>query len=398
MSMSTMLSEKTLSSWKILLLATAIGFMVANLYYIQPIAGPVSAALGLSKAAAGLLVTITQLGYSLGLFLLVPLGDLFENKKLILLLLIINIAGLAFCASATHSSTFLAAIFFVGATTATIQVILPLIAHMTPEATRGKVIGNVMSGLMLGIMLARPFSSMVTHFSSWHGIFWVATLCMVGVAVVLSKTLPHYQPTTNLSYKNLLVSMGKLALTTPTLRRRALYQAALFSAFSLFWTTSPLYLSSTFHFSQAGIAVFALVGITGVLAAPIAGRCADRGWTYLMTGIATLAVIVAFLITYIGKPGSLLALGSLTAAAILLDFGMTANLVLGQRTIFALPAEYRARFNSIYITAFFLGGAIGSALGSWSFAQDGWHLTLWMGILFPLLAFIYYLFEKKSPL
>jgi predicted MFS family arabinose efflux permease len=201
-------------------------------------------------------------------------------------------------------------------------------------------------------------------------------------------------PTSKLRYGELLASMGHLAVTTPILQRRALYHACLFGAFSLFWTTTPLLLAGPeFHLSQGGIALFALAGVAGAVAAPIAGRIADRGWSRPATAVAMLAVAGAFLMTHIAPEGSMLALGLLVAAAILLDFGVSANLTLGQRAIFSLSAEFRSRLNGLYMATFFVGGAVGSAAGGWAYAQGGWTLASWVGFAFPVVAVVYFVTE-----
>jgi predicted MFS family arabinose efflux permease len=191
--------------------------------------------------------------------------------------------------------------------------------------------------------------------------------------------------------------MMHLVATTPILRRRALYHAALGAAFSLFWTTTPLLLAGpAFHLSQGGIALFALVGVAGAIAAPIAGRIGDRGWTRPATALAMVVAIVAFLITHIAPEGSALSLGLLVVAAILLDAGVTGNMALGQRMIFSLGAESRGRLNGLYMAAFFVGGSIGSALGGWAYAHGEWTLTSWVGMAFPAVALLYFATERKS--
>jgi predicted MFS family arabinose efflux permease len=217
---------------------------------------------------------------------------------------------------------------------------------------------------------------------------------MVLVACVLWRALPRRVPSAALSYAALLGSMARLLRDTPVLQRRAAYHACLFAAFSLFWTTTPLLLAGpVFHLSQAGIALFALAGVAGAVAAPIGGRVADRGWSKPATGGAMACVALAFVLTHLAPAGSTLALGLLVAAAILLDFGVSANLALGQRAIFALGAETRSRLNGLFMTLFFLGGAAGSALGGWAYAHGGWALASMIGIALPLLAGLLFLTE-----
>jgi predicted MFS family arabinose efflux permease len=387
--------QQAISPWLTFLLAAACGLIAANIYYAQPLAGPIGAALGLSAEATGLIVTLTQIGYGLGLLLIVPLGDLIENRRLTLVLLAIATLALLGAGLSTQPLPFLLSALGIGIGTVAVQVLVPYAAHLAPEAVRGRVVGNVMSGLMLGIMLARPVASFITQISSWHIVFYASAATMLLLAAVLARTLPARMPAGRLRYSELLASMGKLVRTTPVLRRRALYHAGLFAAFSLFWTTTPLLLAgSEFGLSQGEIALFALAGVAGAIAAPITGRVADRGWSRPATGCAMLAVAVAFLMTHIAEPGSHWALGLLVAAAILLDFGVSANMTLGQRAIFGLGADVRARLNGLYMTTFFLGGAIGSALGGWAYAHGGWMLASRIGFALPVLALGYFATER----
>lgn len=389
-------TEPSASAWMMLLLAFACGLIAANLYYAQPLAGPIGVALGLSPGATGLIVTLTQIGYGIGLLFIVPLGDLLETRRLVLTL--IGLATLALLAAAlsTHPLPFFAATLCIGLASVAVQVLVPYAAHLAPEAERGRAVGSVVSGLMLGIMLARPVSSFIAQFASWHTVFFISAAAMALLALMLRLALPRREPVSTISYGKLLASMVDLMRNTPVLRRRAFYQASLFAAFSLFWTTTPLLLAGPeFRLSQGGIALFALAGVAGAIASPIAGRFADRGWTKAATAFAMLAVAGAFLITHIGAYGSPLALGLLVAAGILLDFGATTNLVLGQRAIFVLGAEYRSRLNGLYMATFFAGGALGSALGGLAFAHGGWAMASWLGVALPMVALLYFFTEPK---
>ena len=339
---------------------------------------------------------MTQVGYGVGLLLVVPLCDLLENRRLVFLILCVAVLALLGAAMSTSAAAFLAAAAFIGLGSVAIQILVPYAAHLAPNALRGRVVGNVMSGLMLGIMLARPAASLVTEALSWRAVFFISSALMAGLAVVLSVTLPRRLPAPGLSYGSLLSSMVRLVRRTPILRRRAIYQACLFGAFSLFWTAVPLQLARRYHFSQNGIALFALVGITGAIAAPLAGRMADRGWSKPFTALAMSLVGAALLLGLLGPSASGRGLLVLMAAAILLDFGVAANGVLGQRAIYALDAAARGRLNGLYMATFFGGGAIGSALGGWSFAEGGWPLTMEVGLLLPLIALICFMTEESE--
>lgn len=321
-----------------------------------------------------------------------PLGDLVENRKLILSMLGLGVLAILAQGISTQLVPYFAAAFAVGLGTSSVQIIVPYAAHLAPEHARGRIVGNLMSGLMLGIMLSRPISSLLTDLISWHAVFFLSAAFMTVLGVALYKNLPKRVPNSGAqSYSALIVSMGHLFVRTPVLRRRAVYQACMFGAFCVFWTATPLLLAGPeFHLSQTAIALFALAGVSGAIAAPFASRYADRGFSRSMTLLAMAAGAIAFMMTCIFAPGSMMALAFLVIAGILLDAGVTANLVLGQRAIFSLRAKYRSRLNGLYIATIFIGGALGSYFGAWAYSRGGWPLTAFVGLLFPTVALVYY--------
>jgi len=376
------------------LLAVAAGLIVANLYYAQPLVGPIAAATGLSAGAAGLVVTLTQIGYALGLFFIVPLGDLLENRRLVFVLLLGTALALAAAAFSEQAWLFLASSLGIGLGSVAAQVLVPFAAHLSRDETRGYNVGRVVSGLLLGIMLARPVSSLVADHAGWHSMFGAASLVVLALAFVLRRRLPLRQPSSPLSYWSLIGSLRHLFATTPVLRRRAAYQAAMFGCFSLFWTVTPLMLASpAFGLSQTGIAVFALVGMAGAVASPIAGKLADRGHTLPATACALLLAITGFALPLLAPQSRDLALALLVIAAVVVDMAVAANMVLGQRAIFALGAEVRGRLNGIYFSLFFVGGAVGSAAGGWVYSQYGWDAVLLLGMALPGAALLYWVGE-----
>ncbi|CAG2154804.1 sugar efflux transporter [Cupriavidus yeoncheonensis] len=386
---------KSVPAWVIPLLAAACGITVANLYFAQPLVGPIAAALQLSPGSAGLIVTLVQAGYCLGLLLLVPLADLVENRRLVCRLLAGNAVALTAAAFASHAVTFLLAAWLIGLCSVAVQVLVPFAAHLAPDHARGRAVGSVTSGLLLGIMLARPIASIVADLWGWHAIFALSAVVMALLSFVLARRLPKRTPPPGLRYAEMLASMWQLLRTQPVLRRRAAYQASMFGAFSLFWTTAPLYLSGpAFGLSQRGIALFALAGVAGAIAAPIAGRLADRGRGRRTTAIALLLGAASLLIGLAGTPGSMFALAMLTVAAIVLDFGLSASLVVSQRAIFSLSPEHRGRLNGVFMALFFVGGALGSALGGWAYAHGGWPLASGIGFAMPILALLYFASER----
>jgi predicted MFS family arabinose efflux permease len=387
--------EKKTFHWLIFLLAGACGLIVANLYYAQPLVGPISATTGISADTSGLIVTMTQLGYVIGLLFLVPLSDLLENRRLVASTLVIAILGLITAALAKNSLVFFAAAILIGLGSVAAQVLVPYAAYLASEKQRGRMVGNVMSGLLLGIMFARPVASLITDIWGWQMVFSLSAIITGILIILLICLLPKRNPSSKVGYSEIIKSLWFLFKTTPILRRRSLYQACLFGSFSLFWTVVPLLLAEHFQLSQKEIALFALVGVVGAIAAPIAGRLADRGWTKRLTGIAFLTAAFSFAITHIFQgyqPSSILVF---CVAAILLDMAVSGNLVLGQQAIYALGDEIRGRVNGVFMAVFFAGGAIGSALGGWAYAHGNWTITSMIGISMPVLALLYFLTEKN---
>jgi predicted MFS family arabinose efflux permease len=379
------------------LLGTSCGLLIANVYYAQPLTGLITAALGMPGGSAGLLVTLPLVGYGIGLLMVVPLADLIENKRLVLVLVGIEAVCMAALTMLVHPSLYLAASLVAGVSAAAVQVLVPYVTFLAPEAERGKAIGKVVSGVMLGIMLARPLSSAVAELLSWRAIFAVSGALMVALLVALKLALPKRKPSPGLTYSALLGSMGRIFVSTPVLRRRAFYHAFLFGSFSVFWTAVPLWLSGPqFHLTQSGIAWVALAGVAGAVAPPFAGRLADRGLSTLGTALAMILATLAFFVSSFIHGGGPMSLGILIGAAIVLDFAVSANLVLGQRAIYSLSVEQRGRLNGLFMATFFVGGAIGSALGGWAYFHFGWTGASALGMGFPVLGLLYFGTETRS--
>ena len=389
--------QADISDGMVMLLAVAAGVIVANLYYAQTLVGPISQATGLSAQASGLIVTLTQIGYVIGLLFVVPLGDVIENRRLVVGALALSAAALATAAMSTTGWVFLAAALAIGLGSVAAQVLVPYAAHLSRESSRGHVVGKVVSGLLLGIMLARPVASLVADASNWHVVFGGAAALVALLALVLRARLPRRVPASPLPYARLIGSLWTLFAGTPLLRRRAAYQAGLFGAFSLFWTVAPLMLAGpVFHLSQTGIAIFALVGMAGAIASPIAGRLADAGHTLPATGAALALGVTGFALPLLVSGTREVALAILGTAAIILDMAVAASLVIGQRAIFGMAADVRSRLNGLYLACFFLGGAAGSALGGYVFATCGWHAALLAGMAFPGMGLAWWLLEWKA--
>jgi predicted MFS family arabinose efflux permease len=365
--------------------ALACGLMVANLYYAQALIGEIAPALGLHGGVAGLVVTLTQLGYGAGLFFVVSLADRVENKRLILLLTVGACLGLVGIWTATGATGFLVFSFLTGFCSVGAQIMVPLAAHLAPEQRRGQVVG---------IMLARPLANGLAAVAGWRAIFGLSAIGMALLALLIARTVPQRRPRPELGYGALLLSGLSLLVRTPAIRRRTAYQATMFAVFNLFWTTVPLLLAQRFGLGQLGIALFALAGAGGALAAPIAGRLGDRGHIRAGTAGALAAAIVAFLLA--GWAGAAHALILLAVAAVVLDAATQMNQVLGQRVLFSIAPEARGRINSVYMTMVFLAGALGSTLATISYDRGGWTATAAVGAVLTTAAFLLFLTERRA--
>lgn len=361
-----------------LVLATACGLSVANIYYSQPLLDLIARTFGTSQGSAAVVVTATQLGYAGGIILLMPLGDLLENRKLTSCTMLGTAAAAVLAAFSSSLAVFLVLSVFIGLTSVVAQILIPLAAHLAPEAERGQFVGRVMSGLLLGILLARTVSSLLAAAWGWRSVYLISAGLMLIMAAVLWRLLPRHKPTPHedSSYPRLMRSIGLLARTEPALRRRAVCQALMFGTFSVFWTSITFELIRVHHLSQTGIAIFALVGAGGALAAPIAGRLADRGHGVIGSGCAFVLAVVAMATAGLGVHNLLV----LAAAAVLLDLAVQGHQVLSQQEIYALRPDARARINTVFMGTVFLGGALSSAASGVLYERYGWNGPVGLGI------------------
>ncbi|POP71666.1 MFS transporter [Pseudomonas syringae] len=382
----------TMTPAMVMLFAFCCGAIVANIYYAQPIIELIAPDIGLSSTAASLIVSLTQIGYALGLFFLVPLGDLLESRRLMLVTTVVAILSLLGAAFAEQPNVFLLVSLLVGFSSVSVQMLIPLAAHLAPEESRGRVVGGIMGGLLLGILLARPIASLVADHFGWRAVFGSAAVVMIGISVVLATTMPKRLPDHRASYGQLLFSLWTLLRTQPVLRQRAFYQACMFATFSLFWTAVPLELSRNHGLSQSQIAIFALIGAIGAIAAPISGRLADAGYTRIASLGALLFGALSFLPGLVHPAYSVI---GLAITGVVLDFCVQTSMVLGQRTVYALDAASRSRLNALYMTSIFIGGAIGSAVASPLFDHGGWTWVLIAGTALPLIALLALLRDRS---
>ncbi|QJT09394.1 MFS transporter [Oceanidesulfovibrio marinus] len=387
-------ADKGPSAALVVVFAIAIGSLVANLYIAQPIISSIAPALGITPDMAGLVVSVTQVGYGLGLFLLVSLADLVENRALVFITLGGAVAGLFVAATATSAPLFFAASFLVGISSTGAQVLLPYIVQLAPMERRGRVVGNVMAGLLSGVMLARPASLFVAGAFGWRAVFWGSGGLMLVVGLVLTRAMPRYMPQGGVSYGRILLTMLRLVRDNASLRRRSVYQGLLFCAFNIFWTTVPILLGEQFGMGEYGIGLFALAGAGGALAAPMAGRLADKGYSRSATFWSLLLLGLAFL--GMGWAGAARIMLVMVLLTVLLDAAVQTNQIVSQRIIFSVPAEIRGRANAIYMTMFFAGGALGSVLGTIFYHHYGWAGVTWAGCGISALTLLLFATERRS--
>lgn len=385
--------EHGLSAALTLLFAVAVGVIVTNLFAPQTLVGAIGASFGLPEAASGLVAMAPLLGYAAGLILLVPLADLVENRALVLRMLLCAILAAALAAVAPGLPALLILMVVLGAACSAIQILVPIAAAMVAPAKRGAVIGDVVSGLMVGILLARPLASLLADAWGWRGFYVVSASAMALLTLVLAGKLPRRQPQTRASYPSLLASLGHLFRQEQVLRRRALSAALVMASFSLIWTVVALRLvQPPFSLGQRGIALFALAGAGGALATPVFGRFGDRGWSRPATVVSHLLMLAALaLLGWAGTSDHLampVALAGLVLGIVLLDIGVVGDQTLGRRAVNLLQPEARARLNGLFVGIFFLGGALGSALAGLSWALGGWLGSCGAAAIFGLLALL----------
>lgn len=358
------------------LLAVTTGAAVANLYYIQPLLNVVAHAFGVSDGTAGLLVTCTQIGYVAGLVLLVPLGDLAERRGLITTLLLGTAAVAAICAASPGFGVLAGALVAIGVLSAVAQIVVPLSATLAAPGERGQVVGTVMSGLLIGILLARTLSGLVAGLGGWRLVFALDAVAMVTLSLVLRRALPRLAPTQPVRYRTALRSVLALIAEEPVLRQRMALGALGFAGFSVLWTSIAFLLGGpAYHYGEAVIGLFGLAGAAGALIAPVAGRLADRGHGRLVLSVLLLLMLASWPLLALGG-SSLLAL---VAGIVVLDLGIQGAHISNQAMIYRLRPQARSRLTTAYMTAVFLGGVLGSLLSATIYAAVGWKATCVLG-------------------
>jgi predicted MFS family arabinose efflux permease len=353
----------------VLLMATATGIVVAGNYYAQPLLHTIAAEFVLTQGQAGTVVTTAQLSYGVGLILLVPLADILERRRLIFIMLMLASIGLVISGFAPNLPWLLFGTALTGISSVVAQVLVPFAATLAAPEQRGRVIGILMGGLLLGILLARVVAGGLSTLVDWRFVYWIAALAIFIVAVALTRALPRYRADSNMSYKRLLMSVIILFVEEPILRHRALLGLISFALFSMFWTPLSFLLAQPpYEYSDAVIGLFGFAGAAGVMAASWAGRFADAGKGELGTRLGLITLLLSWIPLYYGQ----VSLIALLAGVILLDLAVQFVHVSNQNVIYALRSEIRNRLNAGYMTCYFIGGALGSWLSVTLYQHFAW--------------------------
>jgi predicted MFS family arabinose efflux permease len=364
-----------------LVMAIACGVAAATLYCNQPMLGIIKAAFPGQTSVAGFVPMAAQIGFAVGLLLLVPLGDRIERRRLILLQLAALMFSLAAAALAPGAWTLVVLSALIGITSSVAQQIVPFAAELAEPSRRGATIGTVMSGLLCGILLGRVIAGAVAEHYGWRAVYWLGLVAVTATAGVVHATLPRSHVKTQSSYVELLKSLVTLWCDEPALRRATLIQGCLFGSFVAFWTILALELDAHYQLGAEAAGVFGVVGVVGVLFAPIAGKIADRGGPHAVIGIGSLIMVVSWII--FGVWGTV---AGLVVGVILLDFGEQGALVSNQHVIYALRSEARNRLNTIFMGGMFVGGAVGSGGATLAWDAYGWSAVCLLGAVLPAIA------------
>ncbi len=380
-------------------LGAAIAVIVLPLFAAQSLSQSIVTAFEMSEGATGLVAMMPMLGYAVGLLLLVPTIDVFGIRRVILLTLFAGAGALAFAAVSRSESFLLVSVFVVGVATSATQMVVPLAANLARGTDLGRIIGKVMSGLMIGVLLSRPAASFFGGLVGWRGVFIVEGAAIGVVWIGFLCALSRQTPSSNLGYLTLLGSLWPILRDEKVLRRRVACQGLCMGAFGAFWTAIPLLLAAPpFELTQIEIAAFMFAGIGGAIVAPLAGWAVDRLWSERATRIAHALVVAGLVLAVAISSGWLgidartepdVALAFLVLSAVVLDMGVIGDQTLGRLAVNSLRAEIRGRLNGLYTGLFFLGGGIGSALAGFAWSRGGWSWVCVLGTCFGVSAFLF---------
>lgn len=373
-------------------MAIATGLIVANLYYCQPLVILIAKEFFIPEEQAATITYLTQAGYAIGMFIMVPLGDKLERKKQIQYTTFAAIIALIIAATSRSFLMLQIASFLIGAFSIVPQLILPLAASLASPEQRGKVIGTIMSGLLVGILISRTVSGFVGLWIGWRGMFWIAAFLCLLIMLVIQKKFPVNRPNFKGTYTQLFNSMFALIKEQKMLREATLINAVSFAQFGAFWTTMVLLLSEApFNYNSATIGLFGIVGASGALAAPLVGKLGDKGNPRKVIGYGCVLLLLSFIVFYFSAES----LVGILIGIVFIDVGLQAIHISNQTRIYALLPEARNRMNTIFMSFSFLGTALGSAFGIWLWNYGRWEAFSIGGMLLALISIIIYLLTYK---
>ncbi|WLT06249.1 MFS transporter [Gilliamella apis] len=386
-----------LSAWLVFLMAFAIGITVASNYYAQPLLHSITDDLHIAVKHAGLIIMAAQFSYAVGLLFITPLGDKIERKKLILTLMILSICGLIISAISKNLWMLVLGTAMTGLFSTVAQVLIPFAATLSRPEHRGKIVGTLMSGMLLGILLGRTFAGFVSSIADWHYVYWIASSIMTLVTLLLWLSLPIYKNSVDINYFQLLLSIGSLYKQEAVLRIRSLLAIISFALFSLLWTPLAFLLSDApYHYSNFIIGLFGLAGAAGALGSPIVGKLSDQGKGWLATSIGLTLLLAAWLPLSIAKHS----LVALIFGVILLDFAVQVTHVSNMNAIYQIRPEARSRMNTGYMVSYFIGGMLGSIASTYLYSNYGWIAIIISGTVLGflgILCWVYYLRTVHNP-
>jgi predicted MFS family arabinose efflux permease len=378
----------------VVVLALGSGLSVASNYYVQPLLPALADGFGVSSSVAGLLVTVSQIGYLVGLVLVVPLGDLRERRRLLTVVTALTAGGLAAVAAAPSLAVLFPAVALVGLTSVAAQIYVPLAADLAAPAHRGRAIGTVMAGVLIGILAARTLAGVIAQLAGWRAVYVVASALMLGLAAVSWRELPTVAPSARTSYRALLASVVTLYREEPVLRRRGVYGALGFASFSVLWTSIAFLLDDAYGYGEAAVGLFGLLGVAGAVAAQFSGRLADRGWAR----VTTLGFFVTLALSWAVLAWGGRSLAALVVGIVLLDLAAQGAHISNQSEVYRLRPEARSRLTTAYMGVNFTGGVLGSASSAAIYDICGWSAVCATGAGFAVVAVVLWLTEARWPL
>lgn len=371
-------TSQGLSPALILLMSVATGLAVASNYYAQPLLDTIARAFDLSASSAGFIVTAAQLGYAAGLLFLVPLGDMFERRMLIVSMTLLAAGGMLITASSQSLTMMIVGTALTGLFSVVAQILVPLAATLASPEKRGKVVGTIMSGLLLGILLARTVAGLLASLGGWRTVYWVASVLMVVMALALWRGLPKVKQENHLNYPQLLASVFSLFTQDKLLRTRALLGCLTFANFSILWTSMAFLLAAPpFNYSEGVIGLFGLAGAAGALGARPAGGLADKGKSHMTTTAGLVLLLLSWAAIWYGHVSVL----ALIVGILVLDLTVQGVHITNQTVIYRVKPEARNRLTAGYMTSYFIGGAAGSLISASAWQHAGWSGVCGIGAI-----------------